>query len=252
MSPHNFPVSVRTVSTHSISLKSSKTIRPVHPMSKHNKAEQHSEADLNFLDLPPFPEDAPTAPLLRISLSKLVQGNQGEIDKLWEACRELGFFYFDLRGASTDQKTTLKPTSAKDLIEGICDEVNRADSATGDVEPDKLENIREFDVDIDGERLLQDAEDLFGIGKEIFDLPVEEKIKYDLKDQGSYFGYKGYGQGIIDAKGTKDRNEFYNVRSSQMFKTAEAHIHFRFRKTTSWGFLNHCLHPVYSTLIESC
>ena len=46
----------------------------------------------------------------------------------------------------------------------------------------------------------------------MFDLPVQEKVKYDLKNQGSYFGYKGYGQGVIDAEGTKDRNEFYNVR----------------------------------------
>ena len=182
-------------------------------MSKHNKAE-HSEADLNFLDLPPFPEDVPTAPLLRISLSKLVQGDQKEIDKLWEACCELGFFYLDLRGASIDQNIALKPTPVNDLTEGICEKVGRADSATGDVESNKPENIGEFDVDINGERLLHDAEDLFGIGKDIFDLPVEEKINYDLKDQGSYFGYKGYGQGIIDAKGTKDRNEFYNVRSS--------------------------------------
>jgi hypothetical protein len=48
--------------------------------------------------------------------------------------------------------------------------------------------------------------------KSFFDLEVAEKVKYDFKDQGSYFGYKGYGEGIIDAKGTKDRNEFYNVQ----------------------------------------
>ncbi|KEQ76770.1 Clavaminate synthase-like protein [Aureobasidium namibiae CBS 147.97] len=165
-------------------------------MSRLSKAE-HPDADLNFLDSPPFPEDVSTAPLLRISLSKLVQGDQGEIDKLWKACRELGFFYLDLR------------------------EVGRADSATGGVESNKLENIRDFDADIDGERLLQDAKDLFEIGKEIFDLPVEEKIKYDLKDQGSYFGYKGYGQGIINAKGTKDRNEFYNVSKDDILGLSE-------------------------------
>lgn len=158
------------------------------------------------------------APLLRISLSKLIQGNQEESDKLWKACCELGFFYLDLRGASTNKESIPKSSAVSDLTEGVLEEAGRADSATGDVECDargKVENTCELEADIDGERLLQDAEDLFEIGKEIFDLPVEEKIEYDLKDQGSYFGYKGYGQGIIDAKGTKDRNEFYNVRDTQ-------------------------------------
>ena len=183
-------------------------------MSTHDKSEQ-SEMDLNFLDLPPFPEDVPKAPLLRIQLSKLIQGDQGEIDKLWKACCELGFFYLDLRDASSNQESISNSSTAKNSSNKTLEDVDRADSATGDVEYDngtKVQNIRKFEVDIDGEQLLQDAQDLFRIGKEIFDLPVEEKTKYDLKDQGSYFGYKGYGQGIIDAKGTKDRNEFYNVR----------------------------------------
>jgi hypothetical protein len=183
-------------------------------MSTHKKAEQ-CEADLNFPDLPPFPEDVPTAPLLRISLTKLTQGDSGEIDRLWQACRELGFFYLDLREPSPNRKSIPKPSSANYLTETVLDETGRADSATGDDERDaqtKVESIREFEVDIDGEQLLQDAKDLFKVGKSLFDLPVEEKIKYDLKDQGSYFGYKGYGQGVIDAEGTKDRNEFYNVR----------------------------------------
>jgi hypothetical protein len=183
-------------------------------MSTHEKAEQ-CETDLSFLDLPPFPEDVPTAPLLRISLSKLTQGDLGEIDRLWQACRELGFFYLDLRDASADRNSMSKPSPVHDLTEKVVDEASRADSATGDNDCDaqtKAEDTAEFEVDIDGERLLQNAEDLFKVGKSLFDLPVEEKVKYDLKDQGSYFGYKGYGQGVIDAEGTKDRNEFYNVR----------------------------------------
>ncbi|KEQ65455.1 Clavaminate synthase-like protein [Aureobasidium melanogenum CBS 110374] len=151
----------------------------------HDLAEQ-SEADLNFLNLPPFPEHVPTAPLLRISLSKLKQGDPEEIDKLWKACCELGFFYLDLRGASDSHKS--HPMSS---------------------------------VDVNGEQLLQDAEDLFRVGKSVFDLPVEEKVKYDLKDQGSYFGYKGYGQGVIDAAGTKDRNEFYNVSKDDILGLSE-------------------------------
>jgi hypothetical protein len=184
-------------------------------MSTHNKAEQ-SETDLDFLDLPPFPENVPMAPLLRINLSKLTQRDQQEVDKLWQACCELGFFYLDLRGASNDRKSILKPPSVTESTESARGEVGRADSATGNDEHNAQTKIErgEFEVDIDGERLLQDAEDLFRVGKKVFDLPVEEKVKYDLKDQGSYFGYKGYGQGVIDAEGTKDRNEFYNVRDA--------------------------------------
>ncbi|KAG9560366.1 Clavaminate synthase-like protein, partial [Aureobasidium melanogenum] len=103
-------------------------------------------------------------------------------------------------------------------------EVSRADSATGHDEhgaQTKGDNVGKFEVDIDGEQLLQDAEDLFRVGKSIFDLPVEEKVRYDLKDQGSYFGYKGYGEGVIDAKGTKDRNEFYNVSKDDILGLSE-------------------------------
>lgn len=42
---------------------------------------------------------------------------------------------------------------------------------------------------VDGDNLLRDAEKLFDVGKEVFDLPVEEKQKYDFADRGSYFGY---------------------------------------------------------------
>jgi hypothetical protein len=65
---------------------------------------------------------------------------------------------------------------------------------------------------IDGNALLQDADRLFEVMKGFYDLDVQEKVKYDFKDQGSYFGYKGYGEGVMDKDGTRDRNEFYNVR----------------------------------------
>src|SRR5690349_11119634 len=45
---------------------------------------------------PPFPNDLPTAPLVKISLEKLVQDVDSERDLLFEACRHIGFFYLDL------------------------------------------------------------------------------------------------------------------------------------------------------------
>ncbi|KAI4730927.1 Clavaminate synthase-like protein [Aureobasidium sp. EXF-10728] len=189
----------------------------------HAKAEQ-SRLDLNFVDLPPFPEDVATAPLLRISLSRLTKSDPEEISKLWKACCELGFFYLDLRNVSTTAQSRLTTPAVNDLTEDICYDASRADSATGDDEYDtqaKIEPTGRLEVDVDGERLLQDAEDLFRVGKSVFDLPFEEKIKYDLKDQGSYYGYKGYGQGVIDAAGTKDRNEFYNVSKDDILGLSE-------------------------------
>ena len=125
----------------------------------------HSDHSLSpsrdtFANLPPFPSNIPTAPLLRISLSKLLQHDPQEEERCWKACCDLGFFYLDLGS----------------------------------------------------DAVLDDANALFEIMKSFFDLEVSEKVKYDFKDQGSYFGYKGYGEGIVDKEGTRDRNEFYNVR----------------------------------------
>ena len=129
--------------------------------------------DLVFEHLPPFPDDVPTAPLLRVSLKKLLGGDEKEDEKLWRACCDLGFFYLDLR------------------------------DNTG------------------GDELLASADQLFRLGSEVFDLPVEEKLKYDLMSEGSYFGYKGYGAGVIDKKGTQDRNEFWNVSKDDILGLSE-------------------------------
>jgi isopenicillin N synthase-like dioxygenase len=53
--------------------------------------------DLSFPDLPPFPSNILTAPLHRLSLSKL-RSDPDESDSLFSSCKDLGFFYLDLRG----------------------------------------------------------------------------------------------------------------------------------------------------------
>lgn len=112
---------------------------------------------------PPFPNDVPTAPLLRISLNKLMNNDPDESSHLFTACKDLGFFYLDLSG--TPQ----------------------------------------------GQSILEDADKLFDVGKELYDLPLEEKQRYNVSVQTSFMGYKGYGTSVIDQKGTLDRNELYNV-----------------------------------------
>lgn len=42
---------------------------------------------------PPFPDDIPVAPLLVIDYALIKAGDQDEIDKLWKAATELGFWY---------------------------------------------------------------------------------------------------------------------------------------------------------------
>ena len=130
---------------------------------------------------PPFPDGVPTAPLLRISLEKLLQRDTIEIERFVRACEDLGFFYLDLTGP-------------------------------GDV-------------------LLADADKLFDVGEELFNLTLEEKNRYDFSAKKSYFGYKAQGAAVIDKKGNVDRNEFYNVRIPTLTSKTSTN-HCRSPKTT--------------------
>ncbi|XPS68803.1 hypothetical protein M3J07_001078 [Ascochyta lentis] len=127
----------------------------------------------SLTNLPPFPDNVPTAPLLLISLTKLLNHDPEEQERCWRACQDLGFFYLDLRN-------------------------------------DEL-----------GTALLADSDQLFQLMTAFYDLPVEEKVQYDFKSKGSYFGYKGFGEGIIDKNGTRDRNEFYNISKDDILGLAD-------------------------------
>ena len=95
-----------------------------------------------YAGLPAFPDDVPTAPLLRLSLKSLLSHDPSEIQRFIAACEDLGFFYLDLSGVPS------------------------------------------------GQSILKDADKLFGVGEELFELPLEEKKKYDFMKENSYFGYK--------------------------------------------------------------
>ena len=62
-----------------------------------------SPENVTSLGLPSFPKDVPTAPLLRVELKKLLEGNREEEEWYWRACCELGFFYVDLRSGNYTQ-----------------------------------------------------------------------------------------------------------------------------------------------------
>jgi len=158
------------------------SLPPPAPELHHLNGDTHGEGGqddaLTFEDLPSFPGDVPTAPLLRLNLKRLIDHDSKEEDKLWRACRDVGFFYLDLRDGNSSKRDSFH---------------------------------EDGDGELNGDGLLKDAQALFQLGDEVFALPEEEKQQYDFKDQGSYFGYKGLGAGVIDSKGTKDRNEFYNT-----------------------------------------
>ncbi|EJD06826.1 Clavaminate synthase-like protein [Fomitiporia mediterranea MF3/22] len=54
------------------------------------------------LTLPPFPQDIPTHPLLVIDFELIKAGDSEEIEKLWKAARELGFWYLKNHGADKE------------------------------------------------------------------------------------------------------------------------------------------------------
>jgi hypothetical protein len=51
-----------------------------------------------FNSVPPFPEDLPTASLRKITLNKVLSGDEVESRELFEACKTHGFFFLDVRG----------------------------------------------------------------------------------------------------------------------------------------------------------
>ncbi|OAX83322.1 hypothetical protein ACJ72_02322 [Emergomyces africanus] len=123
----------------------------------------------HFAGIPPFADDVPCAPLLRLSLEKLISHEKAEVERFYSACKELGFFYLDLRGSS----------------------------------------------------ILTDADKLFSIGEQLFELDIDEKRRYDLSKLNSYFGYKETGAAVVDKQGNPDRNEFYNVSKDDIFGVSE-------------------------------
>lgn len=51
---------------------------------------------------PPFPKDLPSVKLETFSLAQLEKEDKALEDRLFETCKERGFFYLDLNGSSAD------------------------------------------------------------------------------------------------------------------------------------------------------
>ena len=61
----------------------------------------------HFNKYPPFPASVPIADLRCLSFSKLLADEESESERLFQSCRETGFFLVDLRG-TTEGETMLK------------------------------------------------------------------------------------------------------------------------------------------------
>ncbi|KAL1590013.1 hypothetical protein WHR41_01396 [Cladosporium halotolerans] len=124
---------------------------------------------------------------------------------------------------STTPTAPLTRLSLRKLLARDADEEQRLWTASRDLGFFYLDlrDAGSSSSEIDGPALEASIDALFALGEEVFALPVEEKQKYDFKDQGSYFGYKGLGAGVVDAKGTRDGNEFYNVSKDDVLGVSD-------------------------------
>ncbi|KZV62553.1 Clavaminate synthase-like protein [Peniophora sp. CONT] len=52
--------------------------------------------------IPPFPDDVPVVPLLVIDYKRIVERDEAEIDRLWEAATKLGFWYLKNHGVDEE------------------------------------------------------------------------------------------------------------------------------------------------------
>ncbi|KAH9065125.1 Clavaminate synthase-like protein [Lactarius deliciosus] len=65
-------------------------------------------SDAGHATPPPFPDDVPTVPLLVIDYALLQAGVEHEIDRLWKAATELGFWYLKNHGTDAEVNAVLE------------------------------------------------------------------------------------------------------------------------------------------------
>ncbi|KAI8626584.1 Clavaminate synthase-like protein [Xylariaceae sp. FL1651] len=68
-----------------------------------------------------------------------------------------------------------------------------------------------------GDRIAKGADEVAAVAEDVFALPLDEKMKYQLQGaSGSLDGYKIAGGSVTDKAGTKDTAEFFNVGKNEM------------------------------------
>jgi hypothetical protein len=70
-----------------------------------------------FSSQPPFPDNIPTCGLARVSYRKLLGGDSAESDKIFQGCKDTGFFLLDLAGPPHGERLLKKAESVLKLTE---------------------------------------------------------------------------------------------------------------------------------------
>lgn len=117
-----------------------------------------------------FPEDIPTAPLIKISHAKFLDKDAAEQNRFLETLKGPGFAY-----------------------------VHLADSS-------------------EGRRLLGTVEELFALSKQLFAIPMEEKMQYpqDYDNDHPWTGFRQPGTGLADHHGNRDWSQFMNIGKTEL------------------------------------
>ncbi|PQE32431.1 2OG-Fe(II) oxygenase family protein [Rutstroemia sp. NJR-2017a WRK4] len=75
----------------------------------------------NIMELPAWPADVPTAFLNKISLAKLLEGDEIESGALYASCKSSGFFLLDLKGCQDGDLLWKESEALFGLAEEMCD-----------------------------------------------------------------------------------------------------------------------------------
>ncbi|KAJ3336857.1 hypothetical protein HDU93_002056 [Gonapodya sp. JEL0774] len=96
----------------------------------------------------------------------------------------------------------------------------------------------------------EDVQRTFAIERQLFELPLAEKKKFDMeaRGKGNYFGYKAIGQQVVDDKGSPDGNEFFNTPKNDTWLMPQPEPILAARDFID-RFLKQC-HGVCSKLLE--
>ncbi|KAK5166916.1 uncharacterized protein LTR77_007645 [Saxophila tyrrhenica] len=70
-----------------------------------------------------------------------------------------------------------------------------------------------------------DYDFMFDLANQTFNLDPDEKMKYEMGNTGSYFGYKMSGSNYVDSKGTPDKSEFYNISKDDVMRNGQYKDH---------------------------
>ncbi|KAH7878913.1 Clavaminate synthase-like protein [Lentinula edodes] len=143
-------------------------------------------------ELPEWPSNVEAHPLLVIDYQLLKAGDETEINRLWEAGTNLGFWYLKNHGAE------------------------------------------------------QDFVAMWGMGEEVFKLPLEEKMKYEQGDEGLSFGYKAVGHYIVDAAGNPDPVEGVNVAKDDALSYPKV------SRREYPTVINDLMDPIVTPFVEKC